>query len=222
MQIGDYDGAVADLQAAAGLAPGYFYLPYGLGLLYQRMNRLGEAREAYRKSALLAPERAEPLNGLGSVDMLQGKWKSAEKRFRSALLLRGQLPLAENAARHNLGIVLARKRKTRDEALDLWKQNGDYAPSRIRSAEAAWQTFKESRRPEPALILQAIAVHEDALKISPRPDLTTWERIGTLYLANEQWDKACKSLDSALALNPDAKTRRRLESARARCAAHFQ
>lgn len=221
MQTGDYDGAEADLRVAMDLAPGYFYLPYGLGLLYQRMNRLDEARVSYQESARLAPRRAEPLNGLGSVDMLQGNWKSAEQRFRDAMALPDQLPLAENAARHNLGLILARKRQTRREAQDLWKRNGDYAPSRISLADASWRAVAESRSPDQALVRQAIAAHEDALKLSPRPDLTTLERIGGLYLANEQWAQACQSLDSALTLSPDAKTRRRLESARARCATHL-
>jgi tetratricopeptide (TPR) repeat protein len=222
MQIGDYAGAEADLRAAIDLAPTYFYLPYGLGLLYQRMNRIEEARASYRHSAALAPRRAEPLNGLGSLDLLQGKWKSAESSFRAALVLPDQLPLATKAARHNLGIVLARKRDTRSEALDLWKQNGDYSPSKVRLADASWQAVNQGRPATQEAVRQALAAHEEAVKLSPRPDLNTLERVGALYLMNQQWDRACQSLDSALAISPDAKTRRRLESARARCATHLQ
>ncbi|MEO8659588.1 MAG: tetratricopeptide repeat protein [Bryobacteraceae bacterium] len=222
MQTGDYAGAEADLRAAMDLAPGYFYLPYGLGLLYQRMNRLDEARASYRHSATLAPRRAEPLNGLGSLDMLQGKWKSAESSFKAALALPDQLPLAAKSARHNLGIVLARKRDTRSEALDFWKQNGDYAPSKVSLADASWQAVNQGRPGNQEAIRQALAAHEEAIKLSPRPDVTTLERIGVLYLMNEQWDHACQSLDSALAISPDAKTRRRLESARTRCATHIK
>lgn len=222
MQTGDYERAAADLRAAMSLAPDYFYLPYGLGLLYQRINKLEEARESYRRAAVLAPERAEPLNGLGSVDMLRGRWKEAERQFRAALALREQLPLAAKAARHNLGLVLMRRRGTRGEAVDLWRENGDYAPSKIQLAEAAWRAAEESRFQDARLNRGAIEAHEQALKLTRRPDLAMLERSGNLYLANQQWAEACQALDSALALGPDKRARRRIESARSRCAAQLQ
>ena len=43
MEAGDYDNAIRSYQQAMKLTPQFSYLPYNLGLVYQRMNRRREA-----------------------------------------------------------------------------------------------------------------------------------------------------------------------------------
>ncbi len=67
------------------ITPQYSYLPYNLGLVYQRLNLRREAEASYRKAAMLAPDSAEPLNALGSLKASEGKSAEAEKFYREAL-----------------------------------------------------------------------------------------------------------------------------------------
>ncbi len=80
------------------ITPNFGYLPYNLGLIYQRLNRRKEAEEAYRKSSALSPASAEPLNALGTLKAAEGKTAEAEKLYRAALEKNPNLL----PARHNL------------------------------------------------------------------------------------------------------------------------
>lgn len=167
LALGEYNVAEADYREAMRLAPSYFYLPYQLGLLYHWTNRLDEAREMYEKARDLAPGRAEPHNGLGAVAMLTGKRRAAEASFRTALDLPGQLPAAIEAARHNLGLVLAQKKETRAAALTLWEKNGNYLPSRISLADAAWDAARRQEWRDPALNAAAVEASTAVAKLAP-------------------------------------------------------
>ena len=150
-QAGDYERAIATYQEAMVLAPDYSYLPYNLGLLYQRLNRRDEAEAEYRlaiqKAAAKPPGRSEPYIALGLLEASQSRWEDAEINYRKALTIpSGELSL--RTARHNLAVLLARKKRRRAEAETLWRQNGDYVPSQLAYAEAltAWKRPKDAIR----------------------------------------------------------------------------
>src|SRR5581483_7647734 len=97
-----YNSAIRAYQQAIRLAPEYSYLPYNLGLVYQRINRRKDAEAAYRKASMLAPNSAEPYNALGTLKASEGKRSEAEQLYRQAL---GENPNLL-AARHNLALLL--------------------------------------------------------------------------------------------------------------------
>ena len=84
------------------LTPQYSYLPYNLGLVYQRVNRRKDAETAYRKASMLAPDSAEPYNALGTLKASEGKRTEAEQLYRQALQKNANLL----PARHNLALLL--------------------------------------------------------------------------------------------------------------------
>ncbi|HVN04830.1 MAG TPA: tetratricopeptide repeat protein [Bryobacteraceae bacterium] len=135
-QQGRYDQAIADYRAAMEQAPRYFYLPYNLGLLYATLNRSSEAEEMFRHAIDLAPGRAEPLTALGQLEARNGSDRKAKQDLERALSLPGQTITAQQAARHNYALVLAKRRATFDEALKYWRLNGDYLPSQFSMAAA--------------------------------------------------------------------------------------
>src|SRR5213078_2609123 len=110
------------------------YLPYNLGLLYQRLNRRKDAQAAYRKAIELAPDQVDGYNALGALEVEMGHPSRAEHYYNDALTRKGDL----RPVRHNKALLMA-KLGRRDEALGLWKENiaaaPDYLPSRIALGE---------------------------------------------------------------------------------------
>jgi Flp pilus assembly protein TadD len=85
VETGDYRSAIRAYQEAIRLTPQYSYLPYNLGLVYQRLNRRKDAETAYTKAEMLAPNSAEPYNALGTLKASEGKRTDAEQLYRQAL-----------------------------------------------------------------------------------------------------------------------------------------
>src|SRR6202040_85396 len=102
VETGDYNSAIRVYQQAIRLTPEYSYLPYNLGLVYQRLNRRKDADAAYKKAMSLAPDSADPLNALGTLRASEGKSAEAEKLYRQSLEKNPKLL----AARQNLGVLL--------------------------------------------------------------------------------------------------------------------
>src|SRR5439155_5876288 len=140
---------------AIRLTPQYSYLPYNLGLVYQRLNRRKDAEASYRTAMSLSPELAEPYNALGSLKASTGKAREAEQFYRQAL----EKDPGLLAARHNLALLLAGQKQRLPEAIGLWRENltrtPDYLPSRLSLAGAL---------PDPK---EAIVEYRAALAVRP-------------------------------------------------------
>src|SRR5207302_1297605 len=132
-ESGDYRAAVRTYQEAARLAPDYSYLPYNLGLLYQRTNRKAQAEEQYKKAIALGPQRAEPYTALGALKASAGKSREARALYEQAVSRAAEGTQSLKAARHNLATLIADDEP--DEALRLWRLNGDYLASQLGAAE---------------------------------------------------------------------------------------
>ena len=130
------DRRYALIRKPSGLTPQYSYLPYNLGLVYQRLNRRRDAKAAYTKAEMLAPDSAEPCNALGTLKASEGKRGEAEKLYQQALEKDSSLL----AARHNLALLIVDQQERRPEAIRLWRRNltqsPDYLPSRLSLAGA--------------------------------------------------------------------------------------
>lgn len=156
MEMGRYEPAIFAYRKAMELAPEYSYLPYNLGLVFYKMNRRREAEDAYLEAKRLADERARkapsavraeayaersamPLIALGLLKAHDGRPVEAAKDYNDALAFLSPYPGNRNipVARHNLALLLARKKETWAEAERLLTMNlnAGYLPSRQRMAE---------------------------------------------------------------------------------------
>ena len=70
IELGDFESAVRNYRHAMNVAPDYPYLPYNLGLLYQRLNRISDARHYYLE-ALAAAQRGRASGVLVRADGTQ-------------------------------------------------------------------------------------------------------------------------------------------------------
>jgi len=88
-----------------------------LGIAYQEENNFGAARKAYKQSAKLRDDYAEPWNNLGTTYFLQGKYRSSVKYYLHAIALNPSY-----ASFHmNLGASYTRMKKY-PEAVDQYRQ----------------------------------------------------------------------------------------------------
>src|SRR5262249_50483815 len=161
MQAGDYEAAIAAYREAMRRASDYFYLPYNLGLLFQRMNRPDDAdaehQAAVRNADRHPPGRSEPYVALGLVKAAQGKAREAESYYRKALTIPAA-ELSTRTARHNLAALLARTAKGATDAKQLWRENGSYVPSQLALAEA----YAARNR-----VVEAITIYREMLRNVP-------------------------------------------------------
>jgi tetratricopeptide (TPR) repeat protein len=204
---GSFALAVATYRQAMRMAPAYSYLPYNLALLNQRMNRLSDAEELYRlakgkaedarKSGLLPPaspwrERADILNGLGSVAFAKHSYKTAQDDYEQALHDDPQLI----AAKYNLAVLLSRKGPS-DPAVKLWRENIVAAPaepaSRLALAEYLVKNGDRSG---------AIQEYEAAVRVAPN-HAGAGETLAKLYAGEERWQSAYDQLLEARKQIPD-------------------
>jgi tetratricopeptide (TPR) repeat protein len=217
------------------LAPAHFYIPYNLGLLYQRLNRTREAEAAYRKALALSADHPDAYNALGSLRAAEGRRKEAEDFYRKALEKNPNFP----AARHNLAALLAERRETSAEALRLWRENlssaPDYLPSRLALAETlakegqaaeAIQEYREVLRLRPEYVGarlalaellaqsgnagEAVAQLQEALKARPK-NTRIFEQLGDVERQMNRTAQARQAYTQALTLAVDPKTRARIQ-----------
>src|ERR1035437_2997796 len=132
---GDYDSAIRTYQEAMRLAPDFAYLPYNLGLAYQRINRRNDAESMYKK-ALKISDDPMTHTALGYLKFLEGNTGEAEAQYQTAL---AKAPGLVEAS-HNYAVLLNRIPKRREAAFDRWRailqNHADYTPSRLALAKA--------------------------------------------------------------------------------------
>ena len=205
-QTGDYSKAIETYKRAIELAPQFAYLPYNLGLVYQRLNRRKDAEKAYREAIVKAEalvegprERflAHATNALGYLKESTGRRGEAEELYRAALSHSPNL-----VSRHNLAALLAGSSAVASpeqarEAFALWRanlsENPDYLPSQISLAGAL------ARQGQTA---EAVQQYEQVVQIQPG---YVAARLALAELQEQQGnlDEARKQLDEAQTRQPE-------------------
>jgi tetratricopeptide (TPR) repeat protein len=235
-ESGNYREAIRSYQQAMKITPQYSYLPYNLGLVYQRTNKRKEAEQEYRIAMKLAPDSAEPLNALGSLKSQEGKNAEAEQFYREALTKNDNLL----AARHNLGLLLAKNEARQPEAINLWRdnlrRNPGYLPSRLSLAgtlaarndtDGAITEYQAVIKAKPEYIAartaladlyvqnhdttDAIGQLQEAAKLDPQSS-PSYEKIGDLESASGNRAEAKAAWQQALDHATDKAARKRLSA----------
>jgi tetratricopeptide (TPR) repeat protein len=255
MQMGRYDPAILAYRKAIQLAPDYSYLPYNLGLIYQKLNRRRDAEDAYLEAQRLAnlrarqatsPDLAEayaertvvPLIALALLKADDGRSSQAVKDYNTVLDMLAPYPGNRNVliARHDLALLLAKKKETWSDAEGLLTKNleAGYVPSRQRMAEwlvergrpaDAVQHFEALLADKPEYTAARLQLAEildklgDAgreriqLEIARRNDPANVQvllSLARLESAGKRWDAAREAYRAALENALDPKLRRQI------------
>jgi serine/threonine-protein kinase len=117
IDAGDFKSAEANLKTALEKTPDNARILYNLGIVHWKENRLEEARSILEQSIRLDP-RIDSVMALGSVFVLEGKYKDATNAYQRAVQLN---PLDWNA-RGNLALVRQWSSQNPREALHDYDQ----------------------------------------------------------------------------------------------------
>jgi len=211
MQQGRYEPAILAYRKAMQLAPAYSYLPYNLGLIYQKTNQRREAEDSYLEAKRLAdlrasqsaqPElaeayaerRAAPRIALALLEA-DDNHDVAARDYNDALTTLAAYPTNKNLliARHDLALLLARRKENWTKAEELLAENmaAGYVPSQQRMAE--WLV----ERGKPA---QAVPYFEALLAAKPE---YTAARLGLAEQLDKLSDTARERVQLELARQND-------------------
>jgi tetratricopeptide (TPR) repeat protein len=186
MQQGRYEEAIRAYAAAKLIAPQYSYLPYNLGLLYRRTNRVREAQQEFLLASKLAPARPDPYTALGLLRAAQRRWPEADRYYQTALKLAPAGSASRQAALHNRGLMF-QQRGDAAAAIQIWSENAIYLPSLLSLAAA----YADGGR-----AVEAVETYRRALTLAPEHLTARLELAGQLgRLAH--WDQAILELQAA-------------------------
>ncbi|MFZ0318863.1 MAG: tetratricopeptide repeat protein [Candidatus Sulfotelmatobacter sp.] len=85
LNLGQYDQALADFQAAEKANPTLTFVHFNLGLTYLKKQDYERARDEFLKDAALEPDLAFNYDELGDVYSLMQQYSEAEKAYKEAL-----------------------------------------------------------------------------------------------------------------------------------------
>jgi len=221
--LGQFERAAGCCRVALSLQPDYPEALGNLGLALQGMGRRDEAADQFRKALSLRPDFVAAHNSLGNVLRELGRLDEALAHFRRAveldpahalartnlgqiLMESGQaaegLPHCQESVRlqpnfaplfHNLGNVL-RELERFDEAAEAYLQAIRLDPALAKAHAHLGLTLIRQRR-----LTEASSWLERAIELDPA-DPTFPEYLGELYMEREEFARAVRSYEQALAL----------------------
>lgn len=168
----DYEKAVAGYQEAIGLSSNNWAYYFNLGLAYKKLNKLGEAREAFSQAVALNPNSFSANKELGELLAREEQYEAAAGYYRKAVEISPNDP----DARYNLGACLVNLGQG-EEALGHFQKAVELKPD---YAEAYFQLgsiyISQNKKAE------AIASLEKFLELAPQHEKANLARQLLEYL----------------------------------------
>lgn len=87
VDAGDYNGAIAIYQQAAGIEPKNARIHSGIGYLYAQQGNFPAALTAYRKAIAINPNNSDFLYAVGYIKANMGDTRGAKEAYRRAIQL---------------------------------------------------------------------------------------------------------------------------------------
>ncbi len=91
-ELGRYDLAAADIEAAEAIWPHSSGTTMAMARLDEQRGRLDQARAGYQSAAALDPSSAEPWVAIGDIDSRRGRYSSALEAYRKAAVINPRQP----------------------------------------------------------------------------------------------------------------------------------
>lgn len=204
LQKGRYADAIAQYQQLLKEQPQQLAWWYNLGLAYQQLKKWSEAAQVFEKVRQADPNYPGIHTALGTIQAQQREWVPAIRSFDKAL----ELNPFDLAAAYNLAIACEQKENVQKSLYGKY----ELLKKRIRAYQRILefktdvpiqQAFEQARK-ERATLERTQA---ENLKVAPRELLPPPEAIksyqqGNAWSQHQQWAKALKSYQEALAYHP--------------------
>ncbi len=187
-QTGRYDAAVALINQAIAVNPGFSAMYGNLGLVFQAQGKFDQAIDSYYKALSLQPDSVDVRNNLGSAFVAQNNIAAAIESYRYLLLLMPDDVQTQNRLDYLL----------KQNAVGGNRQSENL--SRLNDAKAHYELGDLLR--QQWQLNQAIESYKKALAIK-LDYLEAHLNLGLVYQEQCFWDEAAKCFGFALAINPD-------------------
>jgi tetratricopeptide (TPR) repeat protein len=143
---GDLETARGELLQQVARTPGSAEAQQRLGAVYQRQNRLAEARDCFCRALTRDPDYVDALIGLGQVETQEGDVESALKRFETAI----EIDPHRTEAHFSLGSLLQVMGRT-DAALAAYFRALEGEPNNARASRCIAAIQLARNQPDQAL-----------------------------------------------------------------------
>ena len=219
--------AIRLYQQAMRLTPQYSYLPYNLGLVYQRLNRRKDARGVVSQGDRAVARCGGSLQRSGDAEGVGGQVGGGREAVSRRACTRKPDSLP---ARHNLALLLAADKNRQAEAIQLWRANLPYLPSKLSLAETlaesgdragAIEQYRQILDLQPGYIAARVALAElldpdgalEQLRIvvaADPQDVPALEQIGDIESARGHTVEARAAYTQALAAATERASKKRI------------
>jgi len=195
-----FDEALAELEAVLQNNPNSKPAHMGAGNMLVRQQRYDEALAHYQAVKKLDPLRTQAPNAAGKVYLRQGELELAKAEFQAALDIDPQfIPAYQGMAK-----VLIRQKKY-DAALEQLRQALRLDPQRLTARLLISQIYQAQDRLD-----AAVAELQKTQNLAGRPTARVSQRLGRIYLRQQDYQAAQAAFSEAIDLNPNASPRTKM------------
>ena len=187
----NWRGAEQTLARLRGLSGKNHLALLAEGRFYEAQQRKSEAKQAYERATVLAPNEPEPLLSLLKLEVAEGQTAHARTRLESILVARADHPFAHGL----LGEVLSLSGR-REAAVSEFREAVRLNP-RWMTPWLNWATLLLSEK-KPDVAVQVV---EDGLKVNPDSE-ELYMLLASAHSEQRQIDSAMAAYETALRLNP--------------------
>ncbi|MFQ5592362.1 MAG: tetratricopeptide repeat protein, partial [Phycisphaerae bacterium] len=189
---GDHRGALAHLQEAVRLDPGFCEAQYNLGTALSMLGRTDEALKAYQQAIRIQPDHVQAHTNLGNVYLERGQAAQAVAQYR--IVLRKDPRHAD--AHANLGVALRRLGRS-EQAVEEYRKaiaiNGRHVAARCNLADLLAGLGR---------VDEAMAEYRRVIVMAPGL-ARAYTGLGNTLAADKRVEEARHAFQQALSLNPD-------------------
>jgi tetratricopeptide (TPR) repeat protein len=189
--------AAAHFEAALKLKTGSAAAHFNYGTALAAAGKAQEAVEQYRRALALRPDYAIAHNNLGSALIQLGRAEEALAEFREASRIDPRL----DEAHLNAGLIAGALGDSR-EALSRFRRAVELNPNRVTAIASLSSLLAASPDSSVRNPTEALALAERAASLTMRRDANVLDVLAVAYAAAGYFDRAMKTADEALALNP--------------------
>lgn len=214
----DWNAAEQAALAALKAAPEWDAVLLLLAQAQHEQQRPEDAKATLRALLSTKPLHAQANNDLGWLLYRQGEWVEARRLLESAAALVDADPLAasrewDSVVLQNLGRILLDGGELA-AAMQRLEQAIERSPNSPRACLFIGMAWQELGEPD-----EALQWYERSLQLHPDPEEAheQWERLASLAIKSEQFDKALELLSKVLSRHPH-----RVQALALRASAHLQ
>ena len=195
---GRIDDAITAYRAVVAASPGDAQAHLGLGLALEKKRQWPAALESFQKASELDPRLADPLRGIGAMQLRLGKPAEAEASFRKATDIDRKFPEAQLG----LGDALVDQKKI-PEAIAVYEQGLKFGAKTAPMFQRGLGEAEAARDSMRAAEVWLITARQSAETMDPSVRGPIFRSLGDLYMQRKIPSLAIPAYQEAKTIDPN-------------------